>query len=177
MALNQNRLTATINIRIRPEATLIVPIRFTAEDEITDYDLSSYDLYLSVWKGNIIALAPNGTGGNERFSIERKAGVNPVIDSKENGIQLLNEAGSLYAIIYDVPTGNTFDFGTYTMNLVCKNTNGYEEDLVTIKVEVTNDEVPELQATSQEDYVKIPLKNLAIQPYILPLKKLAILSL
>ena len=42
MTLIQNRLTATISIRIRPESTLAIPIKFTEEDAITDFDLSSF---------------------------------------------------------------------------------------------------------------------------------------
>jgi hypothetical protein len=174
-----NRLTSTVYYKYRPEESWFIPVKFIQAGTTNGFDFSAYDLELSVWNKSTsqFAVIETETNSNTRVICSRKfVGDSP----DENGIQLEEDTGgSLYSIYYDVARNLVLPFGVYIANLVCTNPeNARQTVLVTFEITITNEVATDLGIeTLQLDYIVLPVKNLATETVVVPIRTLPIINL
>ena len=176
------RLTATVPLEYRPEDTMWVKIQFVQSDGVTPYDMSNYDLELSVYSPTVSTAFPSNlvnkiSDGTEQFkkvvAVRRSRDNNGnqfVVN--EDGIYLENAEQSIFTIQYGKEEGTVFLVGEYTMTLSARLEHGQWKSALSFNVKFHNEVVDNGVVISNPNWFIVPILRTETQTYILPIQNL-----
>lgn len=176
------RLTATIQLEYRPEDTMFTKLKFVQADGTTPFDMSSYDLELSVYASTVLTdfssnLVPKVSDGTEQFKkvvAKRQARNNGgnLIVPNENGIYLEDAENSIFTIQYGKEEGAVFLIGDYFMTLSARLQHGQWKSLVSYKVRFHNDIVDNGLIITNPNFFVLPVLRTEVSTFILPIQNI-----
>lgn len=176
------RLTATAPLQYRPEDTVWVKIQFVQSDGVTPYDMSNYDLELSVYAptistdfpSNLVTKISDGTEQYKKVVAVRRSRDNNgnVLVVNEDGIYLEDAEQSIFTIQYGKEEGTVFLIGEYIMTLSARLEHGQWKSLLSFNVKFHNEVVDNGVVTSNPNSFILPIVRTETQTYVLPIQKL-----
>ena len=175
------RLTVTVPLEYRPEDTIFTKVKFVQADLTTPYDMSTYDMELSVYAPTVsTAFADNlvkkadGTDMAKKVVAKRQARNNlgVLMVPNENGIYLEDAENSIFTIQYGKEEGAVFLIGEYIMTLSARLQFGQWKSLVSFKVKFHNDVVDNGVVITNPNYFILPILRTEVSTFLLPIQNL-----